>query len=85
MRDMLVALCYSKKCNIPNAWIEEVRGAVKHCPFPSDKITIDGESFGYKDIEQRSIEDIAAYIYVIDKSCKPKKKKALTKKKRVKK
>jgi hypothetical protein len=83
MRDVLVAICFSSKCKIPKEWRREIYYAQKHCMFPSDKVTIDGEKMKFK--SGMDIDSLIDYVKHIDKSCKPKKKKAPTKKKRVKK
>ena len=68
MRDVLVALCYSKKCKIPAEWRHEIYYAIKHAPFASDEIIIDGKRVQSREAMDRS--DLQKYVDWIDKKIK---------------
>ena len=74
-------ICVSDKCKIPFSWRMEIRSAVKHAPFPCDKITIDGKKMnqpGELDFDQ--LMEAVKYIDESIEKCKIKKKKLKKKK-----
>lgn len=65
MRTVLAGLLWSKSVKLTPSWRSEIRSAIKHAPFPSDKITIDGETFkGYED--RLTVDEFAHLVEILD-------------------
>lgn len=88
MRHVLQAMLWSNTCKIPRVWLREIRAATKHCPYPSEKITIKGRDFCH--LADESLGDFGRYVEQLDAEAreeakmrraerKPKNKRRMTK------
>jgi hypothetical protein len=75
------ALLNSKKNRIARAWKEELYYALKHYPWDSDEVIVDGYSDTKKYIA-RTYEDIHCYVESVDNLVGADSKKAKRKKKK---
>jgi hypothetical protein len=73
MREVLVGIAWSKTCKIPPAWLKQIRYAIKHAPFPTDKITINGEKMD--DHDTLTDKGMDEFIRIVDHMAMKEKKK----------
>lgn len=76
--DIVYAALLSDQNKIADQWRVELYYALKHYPWPSDKINVNGYTESYKRL--KSIDDILKYVSLIDGE-KSTKRKAVKKKK----